>query len=122
LAYCLIFYCLFTGLVPAHHLIKKLVPILMSKQFSLDWLLNVHSSVLDSKLGYAGRTFAQMLKQLAQALVDQHQGEIPTSYDDLVQLLGIDDRAATLYLNFSVERSEVSLLVACVKFCSGSEY
>jgi len=36
LAYHLIFYVLFTRLIPEYHLIKKLLPILMSKQFSLD--------------------------------------------------------------------------------------
>jgi len=63
-----------------------------------------------------------MLKDLAEALEEKFDGEIPTSYDDLLQLPGIDDRAAILYMNYSAERSEVSLLVACVKFPSGSEY
>ena len=122
LAYRLIFYCLFAGLVPEHHLIKKLLPILMNKQFSLDWVLDVDSSVLDSKFGYAGQTFAKMLKDLAEKLEEKFDGEIPTSYDNLLLLPGIDDRAAILYMNYSAERSEVSLLVACVKFPSGSEY
>ena len=111
LAYHLIFYVLFTGLVPEHHLIKKLLPILMSKQFSLDWLLNVDSSVLDTKLGYAGCTFAKMLKDLAEALQEKHDGQIPINYKELIELLGIDDRVAMSYLNYSEERSEVSFLL-----------
>jgi len=94
----------------------------MNKQFSLDWVLDVDSSVLDSKFGYAGQTFAKMLKDLAEKLEEKFDGDIPTSYADLLLLPGIDDRAAILYMNYSEERSEVSLLVACVKFPSGSEY
>jgi len=94
----------------------------MNKQFSLDWVLNVDSSVLDSKFGNARQTFAKMLKDLAEKLEEKFDGEIPTSYADLLLLLGIDDRAAILYMNYSAEQSEVSLLVACVKFPPGSEY
>jgi len=88
-----------------------LLSILTSKQFSFDWLLNVDSSILDTNLGYAGCTFAKMLKDLAEALQEKHDGQIPINYKDLIELPGIDDRAATLYLNYSEERSEVSFLL-----------
>jgi len=111
LAYHLIFYVLFTGLVPEYYLIKKLLPILMSKRFSLNWLLDVDSSVLDTKLDYARHTFAKMLKDLAKTLQEKHDSQIPINYKELVELLGIDDRAAMLYLNYSEERSGVSFLL-----------
>jgi len=63
-----------------------------------------------------------MLKDFAKALHDQHDGQIPVNYDALLCLLGIDDRAATLYLNYSEERSEVTLLLVCENFPSRSGY
>jgi len=61
------------------------------------------------KLGFAECKCAQMLKELAKAVCDWHDGKFPINYEDLMHLPGIDDRAATLYLIYSVERFEVSL-------------
>jgi len=63
-------------------------------------------------------TFAKMLKALAKAIHDQHDGQIPANYDNLLCLLGIEDWAVIFYLNYSAERSEVSLLLVCEKFSS----
>jgi len=38
------------------------------------------------------------MKGLVQGLEDNHDGNIPTNYDDLINLWGVTDRAATLYL------------------------
>jgi len=64
----------------------------------------------------------KMLFYLAKALHDEHDGQIPVNYKDLLELPGINDRTATLYLNHSEERSEVSLLLVCEKFPSRSVY
>jgi len=71
---------------------------------------------LIQKMGFAWCTFARMLKDLARALHDWHDGQIPVNYKNLLNLPGIDDRAAMLYLNYSEERSEVSLLLVYEKF------
>jgi len=57
----------------------------------------------------------EMMKELAQDLKDKHDGNIPTTYVDLVNLQGVTDRNATLFLNYAEDRSEVSLLLVCGK-------
>jgi len=50
-----------------------------------------------------------MLKAKAKAICDEHDGDIPANYDAHIYLPGDNDRVAMLYLNYSAERSEVSL-------------
>jgi len=40
-AYCLIFYALFSGAAPEFLLIKKLILVLLRKNFPIDWILNI---------------------------------------------------------------------------------
>jgi len=104
LAYCLIFYIVFTRLTSGYHLIKTLILVLMRMQFLVDWVLAINENVLDRKLGFASCAFAKVLKSLAKAIHDQHDSQILTNYDALLHLLGIDDRATMLYLNYSAEK------------------
>jgi len=84
LAYHLILYVLFTRLAPEYHCIKQLILVLMSKRFSVDWILNIYKNVLDRKLGFVGPTFAKMLKDLAKAISNQHDVQIPVNPDALL--------------------------------------
>jgi len=122
LAYCFLFYFLYAGVAPEHLLIERLIPVLMSEEFSVDWILSIHQNSLETKLGFKGNCCAKMMKQLARDLEHAHGGNIPTDYDDLVNLRGVTDRVATLYLNYAEERSEVRFLFVCLKIASGIEY
>lgn len=113
LAYHFLFYFLFAGVIPEHLLIEKLFLVLMSEEFSVEWILRMSQKHLVEKLGFEENLAAIMMKELAQDLQIHHGGNIPMDHHDLIKLWGIDHRAATLYLNYAYERSEVSFYL-CV--------
>ena len=116
LVYHFLFYFLYSRVAPEHLLIERLIPVLMSEEVSVDWILSIHQNSLETKLGFKGNCCAKMMKQLARDLEHGHGGNIPTNYDDLVNLWGVTDRVATLYLNYAEERSKVSFLFVCLIF------
>ena len=59
------------------------------------------------KLGYPRR--ALRLHAAAQAIVDQHGGEVPSSYDELLALPGIGDYTAAAVASFAFGRRHVVL-------------
>ena len=94
----------------------------MSEEFSVDWILSIDQTSLVEKLGFKGNLAAKMMKELVQDLEHRLGGNIPMDYDELIKLRSIDDRAATLNLNYVAERSEVRFLFVCLKIASGIEH
>jgi len=109
LAYHFLFYFLFARVIPERLLIEKLFLVLMSEEFSVEWILSISQRCLVEKLGFEENLAAKMMKDLVQDLQIKHGSDIPMDHHDLTRLWGIDDRAATLYLNYAAERPSSSM-------------
>ena len=68
LSYHFLFYFLYSRVSPEHLLIENLFLVLMSEEFSVEWILSISQRCLIEKLGFEGNLAAKMIKELAQDL------------------------------------------------------
>jgi len=63
-----------------------LVPILIQKDFSVDWLANNSAEYIASQLNLLGTkpVFVKILKDVSVSIWDDHKGKVPDNLDDLL--------------------------------------
>jgi len=105
-------FVLFMGRVEDSVLVDHLIPVLTDEDFSVEWLLEIDIRDLRRDLGSPMGDSAehpQMLKTLAKALLDRHDGLVPRNYPALTELPHIDIRSASLFLEWFSSNSDVSV-------------